>query len=227
MSKLVIKQDLPVPSFQEKLEGVLRVILPLLLLGIVVITALSLYVARDSTVPEAIVQDSPYNIKVLPLAYKQQYERLDVLRREFDSQDKTVLEGYDKHSSLVAKAEAILLQLSTMDRLLDSLDLSSKNRQELLARHQYQKDYWESKRVFQNLRLSRFNEGKSPLTVVTEPQPTLTNTSEPLPAVVDNHQAMIDAAAKTAPKIELPADFCPLFGPGAAACKPDADDKKP
>lgn len=214
MPKLVIKQDLPEPSIQEKLEGVLRVILPLLLFGIAAIAALSLYVSHDSAVSEVVVQDTPQSGIVLPLAYKQQETLLGDLEHEFEVQEKMALEGYDKHSSLVAKADAILLQLSAMDNVVEGLGLTAENQQEVLASHQYQKDYWEAKRVFHNLRLSRFNASK----------PESTHT-------VATSRGGVEAVPDTAPKVELPADlpadFCPLFGPGAAACKPGAGDKKP
>lgn len=221
MPKLVIKQDLPESSAQEKLEGVLRVILPLLLLGITAVAALSLYWSREPAVSEFTVSDAAQGLE-LPAAYTQQDAHLLTLMHEFEAQDKAALESYDQHSSLVAKADAILSQLSLMDSMAEELGISAQHKQILLTRHQYQKDYWEAKRVFHNLRLSRFHGNASVPVVVTEQAP----------AVVDNG-TMAEAAkeaksvSKSAPNVALPDDFCPLFGPGAAACKPGADVKKP
>jgi hypothetical protein len=217
MPKLVIKQDLPEPSAKEKLESVLRVFLPLLLFVIAAAAALSLYLSREPEIPEVVANGASLGLK-LPLVYSRQEERLGVLGREFDGQEKAGLEGYDKHSSLVAKADAILQQLSEMDAMVAGLSITDEDKQALLTRHQYQKDYWESKRVFHNLRLSRFGGNAQ--------EPAAANV-EPPPSPVTEPEGKAAATADTAPKVDLPADFCPLFGPDAAACKPGADEKKP
>lgn len=46
MPKLVIKQDLPEPSLQDKLEGWLRTFLPLLFLLMIAATAVALYFSQ-------------------------------------------------------------------------------------------------------------------------------------------------------------------------------------
>ena len=214
MPKLVTKHDLPEPSIQEKLEGVLRLILPALLLLIAAAAALSFYLSREAPVPE-VAADSALKLE-LPLVYTQADARFVDLRREFEAQESGAAEGYDKHSALVAKADAILQQLSDMDAIVEGLGVTTQDKQVLLTRHQYQKDYWESKRVFHNLRLSRFRGNAQ--------EPAVANV-EPRQAVTDN-KAVVATSADAAQKVELPADFCPLFGPGAAACRPDAGGKK-
>ena len=209
MPKLVIKQDLPKSSLQDKLESVLRVALPVLLFGIAAVAALSLYLNREPSVSSEVMVDEVGQALKLPVSYTQQETHLASLQHTFELQEKNALESYDKHSSLVAKADAILQQLAALDGLVADLESDAHSKQTLLTRHQYQKDYWEAKRVFHNLRLARFN--------------------SPVPAaapVVQAEKVETAAAESTepAPKVELPADFCPLFGPGAAACKPD---KKP
>ena len=223
MPKLVIKQDLPKASLQDKLESVLRVALPVLLFGIAAVAALSLYLDREPSVSSEVIVDEAGQALKLPVSYTQQETHLASLQHTFEVQEKNALESYDKHSSLVAKADAILQQLATLDGLVVDLDAETHSKQTLLTRHQYQKDYWEAKRVFHNLRLARFNSPAS------EATPAATVVKE-LPATPVVHAEKVETAAaeavEPAPKVELPADFCPLFGPGAAACKPGAD-KKP
>ncbi len=115
--------------------------------------ALSFYLSREAPVPE-VVADSARKLD-LPSAYTQRMH-VCYLVQEFEAQESGAAEGYDKHSGLVAKADAILQQLSDMDAMVEGLGITAQDKQILLTRHQYQKDYWESKRVFHNLRLSRF-----------------------------------------------------------------------
>ncbi len=211
MPKLVIKQDLPEPSIIEKLEGLLRVVLPLLLFVIAISAALLLYLSREPH--DTVTLGNDALAMTLPPAYAQEAQRLTTLAREFEAQEQAGVEGYAKHARLVSQADALLAQLDVMDNRVEILALEADTKQALLTRHQYQKDYWEAKRVFHDLRLSRFNEPvKAPsiaaTSIVTPP------VEKPLPDAPDS-----------APKVDLPKDFCPLFGPGAAACRPDAEDK--
>lgn len=229
MPKLVIKQDLPEPSTQEKLEGALRLILPVLLLVVTAAVALSLYLAREPEPLERVAAPA-YGFDIPPV-YKRQAERLAALEHAFETQEKEGLEGYDKHSALVGKSDEILQQLSEMDGIVEGLGIAAKDKQSLLARHQYQQDYWEAKRVFHDLRLTRFAaDGQKQQAVLpgneaaaapakTEPAKNVTTSNGVQPVAAN--------AGESAPPAELPADFCPLFGPGAAACKPGADGKKP
>lgn len=209
MPKLVIKQDLPESSLIEKLEGLLRVVLPLLLFVITVAAVLSFYLSRESHDPVMLGKD--VSAMTLPLAYTQEEQYLTTLVREFEAQEKVGVEAYAKHARLVSQAEALLTQLSVMDERVEALAVAADTKETLLTRHQYQKDYWEAKRVFHDLRLSRFNE---PLKA-----PSIASTVTP-PAETPSPDAQAPA-----PKVELPKDFCPLFGPGAAACRPSAEDK--
>lgn len=214
MPKLVIKQDLPEPSITEKLEGLLRVILPIVLLIIALAAALSFYLSRDTHDPVMLGGDHE-EIMALPHAYTQEAQHLTALVREFEIQAQTGVEEYTKHARLVGQAEALLAQLEVMDKRVEALAIDADTKQTLLTRHQYQKDYWEAKRVFHDLRLSRFNQpDKAPSIAATS---AITLPAEtPSPAAVE---------AAPEPKLALPKDFCPLFGPGAAACRPGAEDK--
>lgn len=213
MPKLVIKQDLPEPSLIEKLEGLLRFVLPVLLFIIALAAVLSFYLSRESHDPVMLGNDAP--AMTLPHAYTQEAQYLSTLVREFEAQEKAGVEEYAKHARLVSQAEALLAQLSVMDKRVEALALEADTKETLLTRHQYQKDYWEAKRVFHDLRLSRFNEP------VTAPSITATSAVTP-PVEKPSADAPVPASA---PNVELPKDFCPLFGPGAAACRPGAEDK--
>ncbi|WGZ93630.1 MAG: hypothetical protein QJT81_17835 [Candidatus Thiothrix putei] len=225
MPKLVIKQDLPEVSIQEKLEGLLRVVLPVLLAVIAVAALLSLYITRDSVMPGAAIGDSGQQID-LPAMYTEQEERLNKLGREFEAQEKTELESYNKHSTLVVKANELLTKLAELDGKVASLDVPTETKQALLSRHQYQKDYWEAKRVFHHLRLSHFAkpvDAPALAATVTVPQ----EPDETIPSQTTEKRDGKLSGEDAAPVPALPDGFCPLFGPGAKACRPDTNDKAP
>ncbi|MBU0655228.1 MAG: hypothetical protein KJ914_08840 [Gammaproteobacteria bacterium] len=276
MPKLVIKQQLPPPSAQEKLARVLQVVLPVLLVAIGLATAVSLYLSRDGG--ESPAAATSLNMQ-LPPVYTRQEERLNEMAAEFEKLA-TNTENYDKHQQLVTRSEAIMQQLAEMDRIVNDLSLIDKDKQTLLSRHQYQKDYWESKLVFHRLRLARFKVNNPAVTqdalreavgealearqsdTVPKVEPAVANSvpaaqveavvapspQEAAPmadvqsvsaeAPVQKEQAPATenkgetgehpdpAAAGLPPGVELPPGMCPLFGPGAAACKPGAEDQK-
>lgn len=273
MPKLVIKQQLPPPSAQEKFARALQNILPVLLLIIGLATAVSLYLTRE-TAGMASVTDA-FSAS-LPPVYTRQDERLKQLGKAFDKLE-TATESYDKHQQLVTRSEEIMQQLAEMDRIVNDLSLPEDDKQMLLNRHQYQKDYWESKLVFHRLRLARFKVNNPDTTQdalreavgsalearqvekTVQPAEAMTHTTtfskesgkvesvpeaalpvEVTPALAeptDQQKQTVDesvgdsdvspAPAETSlpPGVELPPGMCPLFGPGAAACKPGAEDK--
>lgn len=229
MPKLIIKQDLPEPSAQEKLESILRLLLPVLLLLVTAAVALSFYLAREPEKADMAVSSASGASVEMPLVYKRQEERLTAMIHEFDEEEREEIEGSDKHAALVAKANAILQQLSEMNGIVEGLGIAVKDKQALLAQHRYQQDYWESKRIFHNLRLARFdNDAQKPgatnvqSAVAVVPAPV---TTEPVEKVVADNREPEPTHTEANPKVDLPADFCPLFGPGAAACKAGATGK--
>lgn len=265
MPKLVIKQQLPPPSAQEKLARVLQVVLPVLLVAIGLATAVSLYLSRAGG--EAPTAAAASLSMQLPPVYTRQEERLNEMTAEFEKLTAST-ENYDKHQQLVTRSEAIMQQLSEMDRIVNDLSLLDKDKQTLLSRHQYQKDYWESKLVFHRLRLARFKvnnpavtqdalrkavgealEARQSSDPVQGAEPVVANSvparpveAAPMADVAESpaqkEQAPATdnvggtgehpdpAAAGLPPGVELPPGMCPLFGPGAAACKPGAEDQK-
>ena len=237
MSKLIIKQELPPPSAQERLVDILQVILPIILLIIAIAAAVSLYVAPDTdslgqgqaSLPAAARTNS------LPNAYLAQERELNALALAFDDAVETQAESHAKNAALVQKAEALLSHVNAMDTLVGTLTLDAQDKQVLLTRHQYQKDYWESKLVFHRLRMARFT-ADTPTHVAVEaketpPAPPVVETqvTEPSPAPASVPEAVTPPAAAQQPAspdkaalppgVQLPPGMCPLFGPGAAECK--------
>lgn len=232
MSKLIIKQELPPPSAQERLVDILQVILPIILLIIAIAAAVSLYVAPDTdslgqgqaSLPAAARTNS------LPNAYLAQERELNALALAFDDAVETQAESHAKNAALVQKAEALLSHVNAMDTLVGTLTLDAQDKQVLLTRHQYQKDYWESKLVFHRLRMARFTaDTPAPVAVEakeTAPAPPVVET-QPAPASVPEAVTPPAAAQQPAspdkaalpPGVQLPPGMCPLFGPGAAECK--------
>ena len=231
MSKLIIKQELPPPSAQERLVDILQVILPIILLIIAIAAAVSLYVAPDTdslgqgqaSLPAAARTNS------LPNAYLAQERELNALALAFDDAVETQAESHAKNAALVQKAEALLSHVNAMDTLVGTLTLDAQDKQVLLTRHQYQKDYWESKLVFHRLRMARFTadtpthvavEAKeTPPAPVVETQPAPASVPEAVtPPAAAQQPASPDKAALP-PGVQLPPGMCPLFGPGAAECK--------
>lgn len=88
MPKLVIKQDLPKSSLQDKLESVLRVALPVLLFGIAAVAALSLYLNREPSVSSEVMVDEVGQALKLPVSYTQQETHLASLQHTFEVQEK-------------------------------------------------------------------------------------------------------------------------------------------
>ena len=237
MSKLIIKQELPPPSAQERLVDILQVILPIILLIIAIAAAVSLYVAPDTdslgqgqaSLPAAARTNS------LPNAYLAQERELNALALAFDDAVETQAESHAKNAALVQKAEALLSHVNAMDALVGTLTLDAQDKQVLLTRHQYQKDYWESKLVFHRLRMARFTaDTPAPVAVdakETPPAPPVVETqvTEPSPAPASVPEAVTPPAAAQQPAspdkaalppgVQLPPGMCPLFGPGAAECK--------
>jgi len=230
MSKLIIKQDLPPPSAQERLVDMLQVVLPIILLVIAISAAVSLYVAPADS--DNLVKTTPPTAiasKSLPSAYLAQEGELQSLALAFDDIAQAQAESYEKNALLTQKAEALLAHVNSMDALLGTLALDAQDKQVLLTRHQYQKDHWESKLVFHRLRMARFaTDTPAPAVDVQEAAVQVPAVAAPVnatPAVnVPNeagNPAVQPSPANTGlpPGVQLPPGMCPLFGPGAAECK--------
>jgi hypothetical protein len=234
MPKLVVKHELPPSSPQEKLVKILQIVLPAVLLVIALAAVLSWYLAPDTEEP-AFLAEPAVGVK-LPAVYTRHEEKVKAMGDEFDRLAHEGIEDYERNLQLVTKAEGILQQLTEMDGIVQGLKMSEQDRQTLLSRHQYQKDYWESKRVFHRLRLARFK--------VNSPAVTQDALREAVGEALDAHQSKPPAVAAPAiapaaagekstkagalpPGVKLPPGFCPLFGPDAGSCKPGKGEKKP
>ncbi|QTR49986.1 hypothetical protein [Candidatus Thiothrix anitrata] len=230
MSKLIIKQDLPPPSAQERLVDILQVVLPIILLVIAISAAVSLYVIpADSDNLGKTTLSTAIASKSLPSTYLTQESELQALALVFDDIAQNQAESYEKNALLTQKAEALLTHVNNMDALLDTLALDAKDKQVLLTRHQHQKDYWESKMVFHRLRMGRFaTDMPAPVVEVQEAKVQTPAVAAPVnampPVSVPNEAG--DSVAQPSPAntglppgVQLPPGMCPLFGPGAAECK--------
>lgn len=68
MPKLIIKHELPPPSVEERVTGILQIILPIIVIVIGIAAAVSLYVpASDSPVAVMPVEVAPVGIKPVPM----------------------------------------------------------------------------------------------------------------------------------------------------------------
>jgi hypothetical protein len=255
MAKLIIKHELPPPTPLEKLADVAQMVLPVVLVVVAIAVAVSLFLSPSSESGKTVaVMPSPAVTTRLPEDYLGEENHLNSMALEFDQLLEQSREDRDKHQQLVNKAEDILAQLADMDNLVAGMALPDADKQVLQSRHQYQKDYWESKLVFHRLRMARFNINEVPHGVVpdvakepasAEPQsgqaitatpempapadntaPAVANTQEKAVPADQSEAAKAAAAAGPPPGVKLPEGFCPLFGPGAAECKANAK-KKP
>lgn len=178
------------------------------------------------------------------------------LEAVFDKDEQQNIENPEKHQEFMSKIDNILQQLNSMDSVVGELSLPDKDKQTLLSVHQYQKDYWESKKAFHRMRLARL-QGPTPLSAPSQeatsaPKPApeesgavkqIASTNESTPIATELSTAVASAADKTAPApateatpkdaqaippdVKLPPDFCPLFGPQARSCKvSDHEEKK-
>lgn len=220
MPKLIVKHDLPPPSAQDKLISALQVILPIILLIVAVSAAVSLYFSPKSETKQSTLQLSSVST-VLPEVYTRAEGRLNALGMEFEQITDTGKEDYATNLKLTEKAAEILKHIEKMDAMVAELTLDAKDKQTLLARHQYQKDYWESKQVFHRLRLARFKDETTdhPDEKVEKPA----KTAEVVPMPENPNPALGETKAETPQQlpegVKLPPGMCPLFGPGAKECK--------
>lgn len=237
MPKLVIKNNLPPPSAPDRLAQFFYTTLPVILISIAVIGGSAFYFLHN---PANTAASTAINDVTLPQAYRKQLALLEQRDAAFTTLASQGLEDYQRNNALMQQATAILTQLNDMDGLVRNLGLSEAEQQNFLSRHQYLKDYWESKRVFHALRLGRFKvkADDAQVTSVPEIKPAATQINPAPEGKLINTQAVApqtDAAAdKTAVSdgkhyqfaqppadVKLPDGFCPLFGPDAGSCKKD------
>lgn len=227
MPKLVTKYDLPPPSAQEKFTSLVQTILSVVLI-IVALLAIVLFSYVPTKPTANLLAATPTEVNIeLPPTYTKATERLATLTSAFEQNELAAQEHPTLHSELVTRIETILQQLESMDDIVERMPLAAKDKQNLLANQQYQKDYWEAKRIFHETRLARLKSD----TKVPEVQPAKnvdqalkqvasTNVTEPvIPETVIEVPPPAPSTDKSAAPVKLPADFCPLFGPNAGSCK--------
>ena len=209
MPKLVIKQD--VGTAGRNARQVKWLSLGGLLLLLITVAGAAYFSTRPvitSPVQQALALDSAQNpeVKAKYLSMHRVFNQLGVEHEKLSSQG---LDDYEKNVRLLDKSGEILLHLDDMSALTDQLGLDDDEYQQLFNRHQFNKDYWQAKSHFRQLRVSRFeNGGQTTVPVVEE-------------AVIsaDTPKKKFQFA-KPPVGMELPAGFCDLSN--AASCKPEA-----
>ncbi len=252
MAKLIIKHELPPPTPLEKLADVVQMVLPVVLVVVAIAVAVSLFLSPSSESGKTVaVMPSPAVTTQLPENYLGEENHLNTMALEFDQLLDQGKEDRDKHQQLVNKAEAILAQLSKMDEMVTGMTLPDADKQILQSRHQYQKDYWESKLVFHRLRMARFNindmsHGTAPDTAkeAPAPEPQVGQATTPPPETVAPAEkqdaaapaenpapAVAETKGKAAPEpaapAELPAGHSVEAAKAAAAASPPPGVKLP
>jgi hypothetical protein len=159
-----------------------------------------------------------------PSAVQTDYQTTQVKLREliqsFETQAKISNANSPRnyHEQAVTQIDAILEQFNQLDSLVDQAQLPSETTKTLLDNHQYQRDYWDAQRHFQELRIAHFDDE-----AVLAGQ-TVNLIPEALEATPQTNDA-VEAIAPVAKKFqfatppagaELPADFCVL---GSGTCK--------
>lgn len=228
MPRLITKYELPPPSAQEKFTNLIQTILSVVLV-IVALLAIVLFSYLPAKQNSPVLASAELST-TLPAAYPQASTRLAALSATFEQNEQEAKENPAIHDEFVTRIDTILQQLDTMDELVSKLNLSDKDKQSLLDNQQYQKDYWQAKRIFHETRLARL---KSDTKVPQAQQPTKsvdqalkqvasTSVTDPVLPPIEATTDTEIKKAKPAVPANLPPDFCPLFGPNAGSCKAKA-----
>lgn len=207
MPKLVIKQDTGAAGRQVRQSKWLS-LGGLLLLLVAVAGAAYFFTQPVITSPaqQALVLDSAQN-QEMKAKYLSMHNVFNELGNEYEKLSSQGLDDYGKNIRLLDKSGEILAHLDEMSALTDQLQLDADEYQQLFNRHQFNKDYWQAKSHFRQLRISRFENGGKRLTTVAEE-----STSADKPKKFQ--------FAKPPAGMELPEGFCDLSNPGS--CKPEA-----
>ena len=255
MPKLITKHDVSVPATQDKVSRLLYVSVSVGLLAVALMAVIAWSYLPTEERSSSIATTTQLTT-ALPADYSREAARLAGLEAVFDKDEQQNIENPEKHQEFMSKIDNILQQLNSMDSVVGELSLPDKDKQTLLSVHQYQKDYWESKKAFHRMRLARL-QGPTPLSAPSQeatsaPKPApeesgavkqIASTNESTPIATELSTAVASAADKTAPAtdteatpkdaqaippdVKLPPDFCPLFGPQARSCKvSDHEEKK-
>lgn len=202
MPKLIIRQNTPKTLTTLKITWVA-------VLGLILMIAGTLWwfqPQQENLLPLLSAAD-----KTTQTQYQATQTKLNHLIQSFNRQFGQKQGSKNYHEQAITQADAILEQLNQLDEIVEQANLPSETLKTLNTAHQYQRDYWDTQRHFQELRLSRFEDE-----AILAGNPV----NHKLPVELE-----ADAVAPTAKKfqfatppagVELPADFCV---PGASTCK--------
>lgn len=217
MPKLVIKQDVGTAGSSARqgkwlsLGGLL-----LLLIAVAGTAYFSTRPVITSPVQQPLVLESAQDPEV-KAKYMSMHKVFSQLGVEYEKLSSQGIDDYGKNIKLLDKSGEILLHLGGMSALTDQLGLDDDESQQLFNRHQFNKDYWQAKSHFRQLRVSRFeNGGQATVSVVEE---------EIASADVPNAPRKKFQFAKPPAGMELPAGFCDLSS--SESCKPETAQVQP
>jgi len=200
MPKLIVKQDVETPSWQDNIAGQLKYILPVMLL---LIAGLVFFLMKPA--PDDLNLDAATNPEA-QAQYRVQHASLMRMDDAYTSLADTKTESYQNNLSLVDQVETILRHLEDMDGTVDLLGVPQEQSDVLLKKHQFQKDYWQAKLHFRQLRLNRYSSDN--------PSVTKEALRDAVGKAIDAREVTPDASSVDT---NLPEGFC-AFGDGS--CKP-------
>nr|CAA6809338.1 MAG: Unknown protein [uncultured Thiotrichaceae bacterium] len=211
MPKLVMKQNVGVADRKARQDKWLS--LGGLLLLVVAVAGTAYFFTRPvvvtSPVQGALLLDSAENAEVKS-RYLSMHNVFNELASDYERTSAQGLDDYQKNTQLFDQSEEILAHLDEMNILADQLGLSNDEYKRLFNRHQFNKDYWQAKSHFRQLRISRFDAGGAVDAPVTQAD------------VATEDKPKKFQFAKPPEGMELPEGFCDLNNPGS--CKPEGNE---
>lgn len=213
MPKLIIKRNTPKQTTN-------LIILWSLFAGLLALGALMWWWLKPQTLPvQTLLQGADAQTQT---QYQAAQTKLNDLIQSFETQARLANASSPKvyHEQAINQIDTIMEQLNQLDEIVEKASLAPEAMKNLMANHQYQRDYWDAQRHFQTLRIAHF-----------EDEALLADKEEVgtpiVPEVLDvtTPKAQADSVAPTAKSFqfatppvgaELPADFCVL---GSGTCK--------
>lgn len=200
MPKLIIKQNTPQSLTTLKITWVA-------VLGLILMSIATLWwfkPQQENLMPLLSTAD-----KTLQAKYQIAQTKLNNLVQSFNQRFNTKQQSSQSyHEQAMAQADAILEQLNHLDEIVEQAQLPSEAFNTLSAAHQYQRDYWDAQRHFQELRLSHFAD--QALLAGNQVDNNLSLEADTIVATPKKFQF-----ATPPSDVQLPADFCI---PGAGTC---------
>lgn len=249
MPKLIIKQDNQNSQRQTRKAVWYSVAGLSGMLAVVAVTAYLFYkpIAESAAQLESAELSSAKD-SVAKAAYHSLQAVLADLDAEYESLSASGVDDYQKNLNLLGKTEAILRHLDRMVASVEQLQLDQDEQLALANRHQFYKDYWQSKQHFRALRVSRFeqqpaNSSESPeAATVAHSAESMVTEAEPVNLAIPTDQLVSEPSsqpaieqpaprrlrfAKPPPGMALPAGFCDLTKPGACQAETETTENQP